>query len=244
MLLLLPTDAAAVANGCCCCCHWCLLVLVQVAAQATHHIQVVKAVAPDGRMITSFKHLDTFDQRVAELADMLGLGPTEGVQVAQELLAAAAAAAPAGIQRCASPQQQPGSCIASSDVNGHTSYIALDCAAAPGSGCGPSDCLPSGGSSGNGRIISRGSSSSSSISSSSSSPTAPLVTSDTSRVLMGLTAAAAAAGAATAAAAAAAGEFADGSKDAHTADQASTLTTSSSSSRSTSSEVGSKPRCP
>lgn len=45
----------------------------QVAAHADHHLVVQKAVSPDGRMLTAVQPLHDDDERVAEVAAMLGL---------------------------------------------------------------------------------------------------------------------------------------------------------------------------
>lgn len=49
--------------------HWPL----QVAAHADHHLCVRKDVAPDGRMLTAVVPLQRDEERVAEVAAMLGL---------------------------------------------------------------------------------------------------------------------------------------------------------------------------
>lgn len=47
--------------------------MLQVAAHADHHLCVRKDVTPDGRMLTVVQPLHRSDERVAEVAAMLGL---------------------------------------------------------------------------------------------------------------------------------------------------------------------------
>ena len=59
--------------------------MVQVAAHADHHIVVRKAVDSQGRTITKFSVLDEQEERVKELAAMLGLGTGEALQMLQNV---------------------------------------------------------------------------------------------------------------------------------------------------------------
>jgi DNA repair ATPase RecN len=67
--------------------HGCVRTGLQVAAHADSHIRVAKASSADGRRLTAFQTLDTLDQRVAEVAAMLGTGAED---VARQLFEQAA----------------------------------------------------------------------------------------------------------------------------------------------------------
>lgn len=58
---------------------------IQVAACASQHIQAVKGPGPDGRIISSFRTLTDTQQRLQELADMMGwAGGADGGQQQQQ----------------------------------------------------------------------------------------------------------------------------------------------------------------
>eukprot|EP00884_Botryococcus_braunii_P022424 jgi/Botrbrau1/8866/Bobra.50_2s0023.2 len=71
----------------------CVSHLPQVAAHAEHHICVRKGVEADGRPLTRFQALREETQRIEEVADMLGMGREEALQ----LLRAASEVLPADL---------------------------------------------------------------------------------------------------------------------------------------------------
>ncbi len=58
---------------------------MQVAAHAEHHIVVRKAVDSQGRTTTKFSVLEEQEERVQEVALMLGLGAGEALQMLQSV---------------------------------------------------------------------------------------------------------------------------------------------------------------
>lgn len=56
---------------------------MQVAASAEHHIVVKKAVDAEGRALTQFGLLQQEQERLAEVAAMMGMGQHEALQVLQ-----------------------------------------------------------------------------------------------------------------------------------------------------------------
>jgi hypothetical protein len=58
----------------------------QVAACASQHIQALKGPGPDGRIISTFRSIENTEERLAELADMMGLLPQQQQQQQQQQL--------------------------------------------------------------------------------------------------------------------------------------------------------------
>lgn len=106
----------------------------QVAACAGQHIQAVKGPGPDGRVVSSFRPLEHTQERLNELADMMGLLPAtqqqqqqqgEEVARAQQLAAQLLAAAQEGAAAA------PGSSSSNGGGGGSSSaFVGLSAAAA------------------------------------------------------------------------------------------------------------------
>lgn len=111
----------------------------QVAACAGQHIQAVKGPGPDGRVVSSFRPLEHTQERLYELADMMGLLPAtqaqqqlqgEEVARAQQLAAQLLAAAQEGAAAASGSSSNGGGGGSSDSSSSSSAFVGLSAAAA------------------------------------------------------------------------------------------------------------------